>query len=93
VSLPEVGHILFILPPWYRNISKRIVKSPKLYFPPIEIKAGETITSDYFIPDLPWGSGLIDGGLEPKARSDVRDERGETAPTFPKGVGTSGIGN
>jgi len=62
-------------------------------FPPIEIKAEETIASDYFIPDLPRGSGLIDGGLEPKARSYVRDERGETAPSFPKGVGTSGIGN
>ena len=48
VSLPEAGYIQFILPPWYRNISKRLIKSPKLYFFPIEIKAGETITSDYF---------------------------------------------
>jgi hypothetical protein len=53
-------------------------------FPPIEIKAEETIASDYFIPDLPRGSGLICGGLEPKARSDVRDEEGETASPFPR---------
>ena len=48
---------------------------------PIEIKAGETITSDYFkglkhfmkvIPNLPRGSGLIYGGLERQVRSDTR---------------------
>ena len=39
---------------------------------PIEIKAGETITSDYFIPGLPWGSGLIYGGLDRQVRSDTR---------------------
>jgi len=151
VNLLEASYILFILPPWYRNISKRLIKSPKLYFYdvglasyllglenerhvgrdplrgnlfenlvvmealkhrynrgrksnlhfyrdakgnevdlileigpdlfPIEIKAGETITADYFkglkhfmkvIPDLPWGSGLIYGGLERQTRSDVR---------------------
>ena len=151
VSLLEASYILFILPPWYRNISKRLTKSPKLYFYdvglasyllglenerhvsrdplrgnlfenlvvmealkhrynrgrksnlhfyrdakgnevdlileigpdlfPIEIKAGETITADYFkglkhftkvIPDLPWGSGLIYGGLERQTRSDIR---------------------
>ena len=37
-------------------------------FPPIEIKAEETIASDYFIPDLPRGSGLICGGLERQAQ-------------------------
>ena len=48
---------------------------------PLEIKAGETITSDYIkglkhfmkvIPGLPWGSGLIYGGLDRQVRSDVR---------------------
>jgi len=151
VSLLEASYILFILPPWYRNISKRLIKSPKLYFYdvglasyllglenerhvsrdplrgnlfenlvvmealkhrynrgrksnlhfyrdakgnevdliletgpdlfPIEIKAGETITVDYFkglkhfmkvITDLPRGAGLIYGGLERQTRSDVR---------------------
>ena len=52
---------------------------PNLF--PIEIKAGETITSDYFkglkhfmkiMPDLPWGSGLIYGGPERQIRSDTR---------------------
>jgi predicted AAA+ superfamily ATPase len=32
MSLLEASYILFILPPWYRNISKRLIKSPKLYF-------------------------------------------------------------
>jgi predicted AAA+ superfamily ATPase len=151
MSLLEASYILFILPPWYRNISKRLIKSPKLYFYdvglasyllrlenehhvsrdplrgnlfenlvvmealkyrynlgrksnlcfyrdgkghevdlilefgpdlfPVEIKAGETITPDYFkglkqfrnvVPDLPWGSGLIYGGLERQIRSDTR---------------------
>ena len=151
VSLLEASYILFILPPWYRNISKRMIKSPKLYFYdvglasyllglenelhvsrhplrgnlfenlviiealkyrynrgrksnlhfyrdgkgsevdlilevgadvfPIEIKAGQTITSDYLkglkhfmkiMPDLLWGTGVIYGGRERQARSDTR---------------------
>ena len=121
------------MPPWYRNISKRLIKSPKIYFCdvglasyllglenerhvsrdplrnnlfenlvvmealkyryhrgrksnlgfyfPIEIKAGETITPDYFqslkhfrkiMTDLPWGAGLIYGGRERQLRSDTR---------------------
>ena len=151
LSLLEASYILFVLPPWYRNISKRLIKSPKIYFYdvglasyllglenerhvsrdplrgnlfenlvimealkyrynrgrksnmcfyrdakgnevdmiiefgsdlfPVEIKAGETITPDYFkglkqfrrvVPDLPWGAGLIYGGLERQIRSDTR---------------------
>jgi len=151
LSILEASYILFILPPWYRNISKRLIKSPKLYFYdvglasfllglenelqvkrdplrgnlfenlvvmealkyrynrgrksnlcfyrdgkgnevdiiiefgsdlfPVEIKAGETITPDYFkgliqfrkvVSDLPWKAGLIYGGLERQMRSDTR---------------------
>jgi len=32
LSLLETGHQLYLLYPYYRNIGKRIVKSPKLYF-------------------------------------------------------------
>ncbi len=32
LNLLEAGYIVFILPPWYRNISKRLIKSPKIYF-------------------------------------------------------------
>lgn len=32
ITLLEASYILFVLPPWYRNISKRLIKSPKLYF-------------------------------------------------------------
>jgi uncharacterized protein len=32
LSILEAGYILFLLQPYHRNISKRLVKSPKLYF-------------------------------------------------------------
>lgn len=32
VSLLETSFILFLLPPYYKNFSKRLVKAPKLYF-------------------------------------------------------------
>jgi len=32
ISLLEASYIAFRLPPFYRNISKRLIKSPKLYF-------------------------------------------------------------
>lgn len=32
ISILEASFIVFLLPPYYRNFDKRIVKSPKLYF-------------------------------------------------------------
>ncbi|MBI2265031.1 MAG: ATP-binding protein [Armatimonadetes bacterium] len=32
ISLLETGYQIMLLPPYYRNIGKRLVKSPKLYF-------------------------------------------------------------
>lgn len=32
VGILEAGHIIFLLPPYYRNFAKRIRKAPKLYF-------------------------------------------------------------
>ena len=32
LSLLETGYQVFLLPPYYRNLGKRLVKSPKLYF-------------------------------------------------------------
>jgi len=32
VTLLEASYIIFILQPWHANISKRLIKSPKLYF-------------------------------------------------------------
>jgi predicted AAA+ superfamily ATPase len=151
LSLLEASYIVFILPPYYKNISKRLVKSPKLYFYdvglaafllgidhpkqiardplrgnlfenmvviealkyrfnrgkrsnlyfyrdskgnevdlilvygadlfPIEIKAGMTITRDYFkglkhfakvFPDhSPKGGGLVYAGDQSQSRADV----------------------
>lgn len=32
ISILEASYIIFLLPPYYKNYGKRIVKSPKLYF-------------------------------------------------------------
>jgi predicted AAA+ superfamily ATPase len=32
ISILEASYIIFLLQPWYGNVSKRLVKSPKLYF-------------------------------------------------------------
>ncbi len=32
ISVLEASHIVFLLPPYFKNINKRLVKSPKLYF-------------------------------------------------------------
>ncbi|MFO7558586.1 MAG: ATP-binding protein [Desulfobacterales bacterium] len=151
LSILEASYIIFLLPPYHRNISKRLVKSPKLYFYdvglatflinienekqvtrdplrghlfenmviaealknrfnqgkrsnlyfyrdskgnevdlllingsdifPIEIKAGMTITREYFkglnhfvkiFPEhVPAGKGLVYGGDENQKRTDV----------------------
>ncbi|MBI4699471.1 MAG: ATP-binding protein [Nitrospirae bacterium] len=151
ITILEASYIIFLLRPYFRNISKRLVKSPKLYFHdvglasyllrientkqmsrdplrgnlfenmavvealkyransgrrsnlsfyrdstgneidmiyetgpdvfPVEIKAGATITNDYFKglknfakvhPHLPWGGGLIYGGAEVQIRSGYK---------------------
>lgn len=32
ISLLEASYIIILLKPWYRNVSRRLIKSPKLYF-------------------------------------------------------------
>jgi predicted AAA+ superfamily ATPase len=32
ISILEASYVIYLLPPWYDNISKRLIKSPKLYF-------------------------------------------------------------
>ncbi len=32
IGLLEMGFVVFLLPPWFENLGKRLVKSPKLYF-------------------------------------------------------------
>jgi hypothetical protein len=32
ISLLEASYIIFLLRPWYRNTSRRLIKSPKIYF-------------------------------------------------------------
>ena len=151
MTILEASYIVFLLQPYYRNIKKRLVKSPKLYFYdvglasyllgvenishleshplrgnlfenfvlmeilkyrfnrgrrnnlnfyrdslgneidviyniaqntlPIEIKAGETVASDFFkgfyayqqvIPELPFGKVVIYGGDREETRQDIK---------------------
>lgn len=151
MAVLQASYIVYLLPPLYRNIKKRLVKSPKLYFYdvglaswlcgientghvmnhplrghlfentvviealkyrfnqgkrdnlnffrdssgneidlvyniahtllPIEIKSGQTISSDYFkgfkkfqkiFPDLPYGQVIVYGGDTIQDRTDVR---------------------
>jgi predicted AAA+ superfamily ATPase len=151
LTILEASYIVFLLKPYYKNISKRLIKSPKLYFYdtglasyllglenelhvsrdplrgnlfenmivmealkfrfnrgkrvnmcfyrdssgqevdlvlevgpslfPIEVKAGATITKDFFRglkhfakvnPDLPWGTGMVYGGDAIQLRSDCK---------------------
>jgi len=32
LTLLEASYIVFLLPPWFANVSRRLIKSPKLYF-------------------------------------------------------------
>ncbi len=32
INLLETGYVVFLLPPWFENLGKRLIKSPKLYF-------------------------------------------------------------
>lgn len=54
VSILEASHLVFLLPPYYRNFSKRISKTPKLYFNDVGFAAyllgigdGKDVTSHF----------------------------------------------
>ncbi len=151
LTLLEASYVVFLLPPWFGNVSKRLIKSSKLYFYdvglasyllglenenqvsrdplrgnlfenlvlmeilkyrynlgkrsnlyfyrdskgnevdiiyelgrdlfPIEVKAGATVTRDYFkgikrffkiYKYTPWGGSVVYGGKEPQLRSDIK---------------------
>ena len=151
ISLLEASYIVFLLKPWHGNVSKRLIKSPKLYFYdvglasyllglenekqvsrdplrgnlfenlvlmeilkyrfnrgkrsnlyfyrdskgnevdiiyeigrelfPIEVKAGATVTNEYFkgikkffkiYNHTPWGGAVVYSGKEPQLRADIK---------------------
>ena len=39
LDLLQTSHLVFLLPPWFTNTSKRLVKSPKLYFHDVGLAA------------------------------------------------------
>ena len=32
INFLETGYVIFLLPPWFENLGRRLIKSPKLYF-------------------------------------------------------------
>lgn len=39
MSLLEASYIVYLLPPWFQNLGKRVTKSPKLYFHDVGLAA------------------------------------------------------
>ncbi len=39
LSLLEASYVVYLLPPWFENIGKRLIKSPKLYFYDVGLSA------------------------------------------------------
>ena len=73
------GNLYFYRDSKGNEVDLLLVGGPDLF--PIEIKAGMTVTRDYFkglkhitkiFPDnMPWGSGLVYGGDTSQKRTDV----------------------
>ena len=67
LSVLEESYIVYFLRPDYRNFSKRLVKSPKLYFYDTGL-ACATFSTDYF-KGLDYWAGL--SGVSPSRRSVI----------------------
>jgi hypothetical protein len=59
ISLLESSFILFLLPPYYMNISKQLIKSPKLYFYDTGLASFLLDVSD----EKQWNNHYLKGGL------------------------------
>ncbi|MDP2367810.1 ATP-binding protein [Rhodoferax sp.] len=46
LSLLEASYVVYLLPPWFENIGKRLIKSPKLYFYDVGLAAWLTGVRD-----------------------------------------------
>lgn len=61
ISLLEASFIVFRLPPWFANIGKRLVKSPKLYFYDVGLAAWLVgIRSPEHLPTHPLRGNLFE---------------------------------
>ena len=59
ISVLQAGYIIFLLQPYYKNVNKRVIKSPKLYFTDtglvsflLNINSGDQLTNHYLRGNL-----------------------------------------
>lgn len=61
LTLLEASYIVFRLPPWFANIGKRLIKSPKLYFYDVGLAAWLMgITRPEYLPTHPLRGNLFE---------------------------------
>ncbi len=55
ISILEASYIIFLLPPYYKNLGKRLIKSPKLYFYDTGLSVYLSGLSDTKLENSPFG--------------------------------------
>ncbi len=80
ISLLEMSYVVFLLPPYYRNLGKRAIKSPKIYFCDTGLVSSLTgIRSEEMYSQGPMAGHLFENYIvaEELKRIRHRNERGE----------------
>ena len=82
MDLLQTSYIVHLLPPWFTNTSKRLVKSPKLYFYDVGLAAWllGLRSSDQVARDPLWGS-LFENFIVMEALKD-KFNQGDNAPLY-----------
>jgi predicted AAA+ superfamily ATPase len=82
IDLLQTSFIVHLLPPWFTNTSKRLIKSPKLYFQDVGLACWllGLREPDQVGRDPLWGS-LFENFVVMEALKD-RYNRGENAPVY-----------
>jgi predicted AAA+ superfamily ATPase len=82
IDLLQTSYIVHLLPPWFTNTSKRLVKSPKLYFYDVGLACWllGLRTADHVVRDPLWGS-LFENFIIMEAMKD-RLNTGESSEMY-----------
>jgi predicted AAA+ superfamily ATPase len=82
IDLLQTSYIVHLLPPWFTNTSKRLVKSPKLYFYDVGLASWllGLRTADQVMRDPLWGS-LFENFIIMEAMKD-RLNAGESSEMY-----------
>jgi predicted AAA+ superfamily ATPase len=82
IDLLQTSYIVYLLPPWFTNTSKRLIKSPKLYFYDVGLASWllGLRTPDQVARDPLWGS-LFENFVIMEALKD-RFNAGESAEMY-----------